>query len=405
MNADPIPGESPAWRELNLMESIVLDIGPLLLAFGLCIGLIALLIHPAQTWGWVDHPTARKHHPTPVPLVGGIAMCVAYSLSLLMLPVRPDDHQALLIAMTLLTLIGLYDDLRATRPALRFLFQGGAVLMMALNSGITLDNLGNLFGLGDVLLPKGIALLFTLFCVVGVINAFNMSDGLDGLAGGLALIAAGGLIVLLNMASLSHSGDHHALLALVVVIVGFLCFNLRHPWRARASVFMGDAGSTMLGFVLAWFLVDLSQGQKAVMTPITAVWLLALPLMDTVAVMIRRIRLDQNPFAADRRHLHHLLLNCGLPDGRATALLLIVALMIGAMGVGAHWLGVPEYLQFYAFLVLFGLYYGLTGRLWERCLQVAPLAGRTVAGECSDTDSTRSESGRPVAPRSKPRNE
>lgn len=345
------------------------------MAFGVSIGLIALLIRPARSWGWVDRPAGRKHHSTPVPLVGGVAMCVAYGLSLLALPARPDACPALLIAMMVLTLIGLYDDLRATRPALRFAFQGGAVLVMALGGGVTLDNLGNLFGLGNVTLSEGVALTYTLFCVIGVINAFNMSDGLDGLAGGLALIAAGWLIVLLRNAPLSHVGDHDALLALIMVIAGFLCFNLRHLWRSQASVFMGDAGSTMLGFVLAWFLVHLSQGQEAVMTPMTAIWLLALPLMDTISVITHRIRVGHNPFVADRRHLHHLLLSGGLSDGRATALLLIAALLIGAVGVAAHKLGVPEYYQFYAFLALFGLYHGLTTHFWRRYSQpVAPLA-------------------------------
>ncbi|MDG4597929.1 MAG: MraY family glycosyltransferase [Candidatus Contendobacter sp.] len=357
------------------MESIARIVGPLLLAFGVCVVLIALLIRPARSWGWVDRPAGRKHHPTPVPLVGGVAMCIAYGLGLLALPARPEACQALLIAMVLLTLIGLYDDLRAARPTIRFVFQGGAVLIMALGGGVTLDNLGDLFGLGNVTLPKGVALLFTVFCVVGVINAFNMIDGLDGLAGGLALIAAGWLIVLLRNAPLAHAGDHNALLALIMVIAGFLCFNLRHRWRSRASVFMGDAGSTMLGFVLAWFLVHLSQGQEAVMRPMTAVWLLALPLMDTISVMIRRACIGHNPFVADRRHLHHLLLSVGLSDGRATALLLIAALLVGAVGVVAYELGVPEYYQFYAFLALFGLYHGLTTHFWRRYSQpVAPLA-------------------------------
>lgn len=358
------------------MESIAQGVGPLLLAFGVCVALIALLIRPARSWGWVDHPASRKHHPTSVPLVGGVAMCVAYGLSLLALPARPDACPALLIAMVLLTLIGLYDDLRVTRPAIRFLFQGAAVLVMTLGGGVTLHNLGNLFGPGEVILSGGVALLFTLFCVVGVINAFNMIDGLDGLAGGLALIAAGWLIVLLRNAPLAHVGDHDALLALLMVVAGFLCFNLRHPWRSRASVFMGDAGSTLLGFVLAWFLVRLSQGQEAAMAPMTAVWLLALPLMDTIAVIIHRLCIGHNPFVADRRHLHHLLLSRGLSDGRATACLLIAALLTGAAGVAAHELGVPEYLQFYAFLALFGLYYGLTTHFWKRYpRKVAPLAG------------------------------
>lgn len=366
-----------AWA--NRVESIIRNIGPLLLAFGVSIGLIALLIRPARSWGWVDRPAGRKHHSTPVPLVGGVAMCVAYGLSLLALPVRPDACSALLIAMVVLTLVGLYDDLRVTRPTIRFVFQGCVVLVMALGGGVTLDNLGNLFGPGDVTLSKGVAIAYTSFCVIGVINAFNMSDGLDGLAGGLALIVAGWLVVLLQMAPVSHSGDSDALLALVMVVAGFLCFNLRHPWRSRASVFMGDAGSTMLGFVLTWFLVHLSQGQEAIMTPMTAVWLLALPLMDTISVIIRRLCIGHNPFIADRRHLHHLLLKNGLSDGRATAFLLIAALMTGAVGVAAHGLGIPEYLQFYAFLALFGLYHGVMGRFWKHYPQpVTPLVGTAV---------------------------
>jgi UDP-GlcNAc:undecaprenyl-phosphate GlcNAc-1-phosphate transferase len=360
------------------METILREFGPLLLAFGLCVGLIALLIRPARAWGWVDRPTTRKHHRTPVPLVGGAAMGAAYGLSVLMLPEKPDGYLELLIAVVLLALVGLYDDLRAVRPAFRFIFQIGAVLVMALGGEIVLGNLGDLFGLGDVALTSSVAFLFTLFCVVGVINALNMSDGLDGLAGGLALIAAGWLLVLVQSAPSLQRGSSDALLILVMVIAGFLCFNLRHPWRARASVFMGDAGSTMLGFVLAWFLVHLSQGPGAVMVPMTAVWILAVPLMDTIAVMIRRIRAGHSPFAADRQHLHHLVLGLGLSDGQTTALLLAVALTTGAVGVAAYGLDAPEHLQFYAFLVLFGLYYRVTTRLWERQRIAVALAETTA---------------------------
>lgn len=349
------------------MEPFILNIELLLLAFGLCVALIAVLIRPARAWGWVDRPTTRKHHRTPVPLVGGVAMSIAYSLSVLALPDPPHAHLELLISAALLTLIGLYDDLHPVRPVIRFGFQIGAVLVMTFGGGIVLNNLGDLFGLGAVALTGSLAFLFTLFCVVGVINAFNMSDGLDGLAGGLALIAAGWLIVLAQIApNFHHGGDRDALLVLTLAIAGFLCFNLRHPWRVRASVFMGDAGSTMLGFVLAWFLVHLSQGPEAVMVPMTAVWIMALPLMDTIVLMIRRVRAGCSPFAADRQHLHHLLLGCGLSDGRVTALLLLMALLMGAVGVAAYRLDVPEYWQFYAFLAVFWLYFRVTSRLWAQ---------------------------------------
>ncbi|WP_295392322.1 MraY family glycosyltransferase [uncultured Thiodictyon sp.] len=329
------------------------------------VGLISLLAGPAQTLGWVDRPCNRKHHRYPVPLVGGVVMCSAFCLSVLLLPAKPEDWPILLISMTLLTLVGLYDDIHSSRPATRFLFQAVAVLLMALGSHVVLGSLGDLFGLGAVTLGAG-AVLFTLFGVIGVINAFNMIDGLDGLAGGTGLVVTGWLLVLCLTAPGTHPGDIGALLVLAMAISGFLAYNLRHPWRAHASVFMGDAGSTMLGFVLSWFLIHLSQGDRAVMAPITAVWILALPLLDTLTVMVRRLRAGHSPFAADRRHLHHLLLGRGLPDGRATAVLLALTLITGALGVLADRLAVPQYLSFYAFAGLFLVYFRLTSGLLRR---------------------------------------
>ncbi|MDS4022179.1 MAG: MraY family glycosyltransferase [Candidatus Competibacter sp.] len=350
----------------------------LLGALSLSAGLIALLIKPARALGWVDVPSTRKHHREPVPLVGGIAMCAAFCLSVPLLPAQPRNYPVLLAGMALLTLVGLYDDLRSTRPATRFLLQAGVILLMALVSDGILNHLGDLFGTGAIKL-EGFAVLFTLFGVIGVINALNMIDGLDGLAGGMALVASGWLIVLCLNARVPDPGDIGALLVLVMVIAGFLAYNLRHPWRAFATVFMGDSGSTMLGFVLSWFVVHLSQGNQAAMAPMTAVWILALPLMDTVAVMIRRIRAGQSPFAADRQHLHHLLLGRGLSDGRVTAIMLVIASLSGAVGVFAWWLGVPEYVQFYVFLGIFLLYYRTTTGIW--------MEGKTIvlsAGPLSD---------------------
>jgi UDP-GlcNAc:undecaprenyl-phosphate GlcNAc-1-phosphate transferase len=202
-----------------------------------------------------------------------------------------------------------------------------------------------------------------------------MIDGLDGLAGGIALVVTVWLLVMCLSAPVPDWGDIGALLTLAMVIFGFLAFNLRHPWRARASVFMGDAGSTMLGFVLSWFLIHLSQGDRSVMAPVTAVWILALPLMDTVSVMVRRICAGRSPFAADRQHLHHLLLGFGLREGQVVALLLVTALLVGGFGVAADWLEVPVYLLFYAFAGTFLLYFQLTTWMVKR-LQTMPALRR-----------------------------
>lgn len=358
-------------RIVKLMNSL-LDMasekyGLLLYALLLSIGLITVSIKWADRLGWVDRPNARKHHPQPVPLTGGIAMCVAFCLSLPLMPDTPGTYLPLLAGIVLLALVGVYDDLCQIQPSTRFLFQSGAVLIMTLGGHVELLSLGNLLGWGNITLGV-MAIPFTLFGVVGVINAFNMMDGVDGLAGGLALIAMGWLLTLNLTAPVPDRLANDALLVLAMVVVGFLCFNLRHPWRVRASVFMGDSGSTMLGFALGWFVVSLSQdcGSQAVMTPMTAVWILAVPLLDTITVMVRRLGAGQNPFSADRQHLHHLLLHRGYSDGQVTALLLVGALISGAVGVAAYRLQVPEFVQLYSFLGLFLLYQRVTTGAWLR---------------------------------------
>jgi UDP-GlcNAc:undecaprenyl-phosphate GlcNAc-1-phosphate transferase len=333
--------------------------------FLLSAGLVTLLAWPAEKLGWVDHPCARKNHGHPVPLVGGVAMLVAFCVGVLLLPVKPADYQVLLLAMILLTLVGLYDDLHHIRPAFRFLFQATVVLLMGLAANTKLSSLGNLIGFGPIELGWA-EWLFTLFAVIGVINAFNMIDGLDGLAGGVALIATGWLLVLCLTAPVLASAKIGVLLVLAMAIAGFLAHNLRHPWRARASVFMGDAGSTMLGFVLACLLIRMSDHEQAIMDPITAVWIVALPLMDTIAVMIRRMIAGHSPFAADHKHLHHLLLGFGLSAGRVSALLLTLAFVLGGLGVLYQWLGVPEHLRFYAFVCMAVLYYFSTAWMQKK---------------------------------------
>ena len=354
--------------------------------FLLTAGLIALLVRPAHAWGWVDEPGSRKHHSHPVPLVGGVVMCFAFCLGILLLPVKPVDWAVLLTSMILLTCVGLYDDLHSSRPATRFLFQGIAVLLMAMGSHVVLGNLGDLFGLGQVALG-GWAVLFTLFGVIGVINAFKMIDGVDGLAGGTGLVVTGWLLVLCLSAPVWQAGDIGALLVLAMAISGFLVFNLRHPWRVRASVFMGDAGSTMIGFVLSWLLIHLSQGEQAVMAPITAVWILALPLLDTLAVMARRVRAGLSPFAADRQHLHHLLLARGLADGWVSAILLTLTIVTGGLGVAADRLGWPHSLGFYAFIGAFLLYFRLTtGLIVPQRAPVVGLDGPALLPAGADSD-------------------
>lgn len=331
--------------------------------FVLTMGLIWLLIWPATRWGLVDHPATRKHHAHPIPVVGGLAMWAAFGTgALLICDVRVCG--VMLLCMTVVTLIGFLDDLHDCRPALRLGMQFAVSFLLLVNPESRLSHLGNLFGPGDV--ETGwVAWLLTPVAVTGLVNAFNMIDGLDGLSGGLALVATGLLLVLCSNASVPMDGMAMLLGVLAAALAGFLVFNLRYPGHSKASVFMGDAGSNLLGFLLVWFLIRLSQAESAVLDPVTALWLVALPLMDTIAVMGRRWIRGQSPFAADRQHLHHLLMGLGLSDGRVVVLLLGLGLGLGGVGILLQWSGIPEYVRFYAYLAVFMLYCRVTSRMLQ----------------------------------------
>ena len=316
----------------------------------------------ADYLGLLDQPGDRKHHDGAVPLVGGIAMAIAFSVSALTLSQSLEAYYGLFAALALLAITGIVDDRFGLSTPIRFLMQILAAIVVSTLGGVCLRDVGDLFGVGIIEL-QGWSYLFTVFCMVGVINAVNMSDGVDGLAGGLTAISAFCLAILAGLSG-RYGLDGALLLLLVAVIAGFLCFNLRHPWRRQASVFMGDAGSMVLGLVLAWFLIDLSQGQQRAFSPVIALWVFALPLLDTVSIMLRRLLRGQNPFQADRQHLHHILLIAGYSDARTTAILLTIAGLFGGVGIISWHLAVPDYILFSAFMILFVVYFCVMNRAW-----------------------------------------
>ncbi len=317
--------------------------------------MIVLFRRYAPQLGVVDVPGGRKRHHGEVPLVGGLGMFAGLALMAPVMLASGEflaEHAAFFAAIALLVATGFADDRSGLSPRRRFFLQAIAALIMVQGAGIRLDNFGDLFGFGDV--TTGVlAVPITVFAVLGVINAINMLDGVDGLAGGVSLIA---LVVFAAFMAGAGALGQTLLLPLICVILAFMAFNLRTPWRARASVFMGDAGSVLLGFALAWYAVDLAQVREA-FTPITAVWILALPLMDTTSLMVRRVIKGRSPFSADREHLHHILQRAGFTPGETVAILYALTLLMAAVGVAGWWLGLPEYLMFYAFMALFVAYF------------------------------------------------
>lgn len=325
---------------------------------------LVLSLRPlARRIGLVDRPGERKAHEGAVPLVGGIAMFLGFTFAVLLLDVPLSGLRALFLGAALLVVVGVLDDFHELSASSRFLGQILAALVMSLWGGVVLLDFGHLFTTESLLGLGLLAVPWTVFSTVGVINALNMSDGLDGLSGSIALVALMSLVWI--AASAGQGGAMAVLLVASAAVFGFLLFNWRIPGRRQAMVFMGDAGSMWLGFLLTWFLITLSQGEGRAMTPVTALWILALPLFDTISVMIRRIGSKRSPFDADHEHLHHAFLRAGFTVTQTVAIETVIAAAFAAFGLWALHAAIPEPVMFYSFAVVSFLYLVVISRAWK----------------------------------------
>jgi UDP-GlcNAc:undecaprenyl-phosphate GlcNAc-1-phosphate transferase len=334
------------------------------LALVVCCGLLYVLRPVAIRIGLVDEPDSRKTHQGSVPLIGGVAMFCGFALATLTLDVGLTMYRGLFAASAILVVVGLLDDIHELSSRARFGAQIGAALIMAYWGGVVLHDLGHIGSDGRLFMLSGWEIVFTVFAAVGVINALNMSDGLDGLAGGLSLIALLGLAYVAGSAGLD--AERTLLLMLAVVVTGFLAFNLRLPWRPRALVFMGDAGSMFLGFAITWFFISMSQGEGRAMPPVAALWLLMVPLFDTVWLILWRFSQGRSPTSSDVGHLHHVLQMTGMRAATSVWVMLAIATVCAAVGIGALEAGVAESTMFYLFLGLFAGYCVFMGVSWYR---------------------------------------
>lgn len=303
----------------------------------------------AQLWGLVALPDGRRLHAGPVPVVGGLAMGFSFILAWIILdPARGSAAEfAIPIAAAVALLGGVIDDRRELGASGKFAFQIAAAALLALWGEALLTHLGhlmsaNLFTLGRWSLP------LTIFAIVGVMNAINMADGLDGLAVSTVLCAC------LGFGLAAVLGGNGVMFAAVCftggAAAGFFVYNARLPGRGPAPVYMGDGGSLLLGLLLAWCAIGLAMGERPALAPITAVWILALPIGDTVTLMVRRALRGRSPFSADREHVHHILVALGLPTGHTVLVIALVSLALAVVALTAEHAGVPEYVMFYLYM-------------------------------------------------------
>jgi len=342
------------------MTTLVAFLGTVLLITGL---------RPlATSVGLVDIPNERKSHTAPTPLVGGLAIFLAVLGSWLIgaasgaLPLTPEII-SFFAAGALLVTVGVVDDFYELSPLARFAAQIVAALIMVFGGGVVLHDLGGMTPSGATLELGMFAIPFTVFATLGVINALNMCDGLDGLSGSLALVSICGL----GVAGVLWAAPGQVLLLMLLgaAIAGFLLFNLRLPARKRAAIFMGDAGSMFIGFTLTWFAISLSQGEARAIAPAAALWFVMLPVIDAVAMMLRRILRGRSPFAPDREHLHHVFQLAGYSVNQTVAVMALIALAGVAMALASVQWGWNELLVALAFLGLGVLYFWMIMRAWQ----------------------------------------
>lgn len=310
--------------------------GELLLRVGaalLCAMVVSFLMCPlvksfAYKIGAIDVPKDnRRMHKKPTPRLGGLAIFLGFMVSILIFVPIDTQLRGILLGAVIIVVLGVVDDIAALRAYFKFVVQIAAALV-AVYHGVVVNVLSNpnvfsdkpYWSLGWLSVP------ITVLWIVGITNSVNLIDGLDGLANGVSTISA---VTMLVIALLVAEGQTALIMAaLVGACVGFMPYN-RNP----AQMFMGDTGSTFLGYILATISIQGLFKYYAIISFAVPFLILGLPMFDTLFAIIRRLAKGQNPMSPDRGHIHHRLIDMGLNQKQAVAALYVVSSILGLSAV------------------------------------------------------------------------
>jgi|TARA_B100002019_G_C21204258_1_gene565770 UDP-GlcNAc:undecaprenyl-phosphate GlcNAc-1-phosphate transferase len=315
----------------------------------------------------VDIPDrSRKFHKRPTPMTGGLGILISLLISgKLYIDLNnltgyiPEFTFQLMVISIPLLLLFLIDDLKELKPIFRFLIQSLLSIYMIMSTGVYLESLGDLFGFGFIYL--GIfGIPFTVFCIVGIMNAFNMLDGINGLCSGCAMIA----LMLIGF----YSGlIYDSMLVLIIgSMIGFILFNLGMFGKKR-EVFLGDSGSNLIGFWVAWIAIYASQSEIYNIQPVTMLWFVAIPLLDCIGLIFKRIRKGKSLSTAGRDHIHHKLMEKFSSKG-TLSIILLITFGTGLIGIVTE-INVDSHISTYLFFVYALAYYLLTNYLWNNFIR------------------------------------
>lgn len=333
----------------------------LVVAALLTAALIALITTPvvrslAFKVGAVDVPKDnRRMHSRPIPRMGGLAIFLGFLFSVLIYLPLTGQVRGMLLGSVIIVVLGIFDDIYALGARFKFMVQIIAALCAAFGGNvITILSNPNIFSSNPYWELGILSIPFSVLWIVAITNAVNLIDGLDGLACGVSTISSMTLLVI----ALVVSEPQIAILmgALAGACIGFLPYNLN-----PAKIFMGDTGSTFLGYILAVVSINGLFKFAAIISFAVPFLLLGLPIFDTCFAILRRISKGQSPMTADRGHIHHRLIDMGLTQKQAVAVLYVVSAILGLSAVVLTTNGVEKAM---VVLLAFGVAGGVAAKLY-----------------------------------------
>ena len=308
----------------------------------------------AKKWGVVDLACNHKKHEGEIPITGGISLYLTTTILLILWCEIDSDYLVLLIETGILAITGLIDDKYGLSVKLRFIIEIIIASIMVFYTKIFIMSLGDLLYIGNIYLDSVFAYIFTIIIVVAIINSINMIDGIHGLAASLAICSFCGC------ASIINNFDRINVVISIYCgsLISFLLFNLQVK-KFFCRVFLGDCGSMVIGFLLCWAVILATQHDSvnyANFEPITALFILGLPIIDMVSTILKRITAKRNPLKADRTHIHHIILNYGFSQEKSLLILVLLQCCFVCTGILLHAFNCASYLQFCIYLLIFILY-------------------------------------------------
>lgn len=334
---------------------MIKDIAPII-AFLLSM-VILVMVHPllvrfALDKDIVDKPNARRLNRIPIPVLGGVGIFASSALACVAYGAVTGAYPSLMIFVGLFVILcmGVLDDIRDLKPRTKFITQIAVVLFLVFFDGLQIDNLHGVFGIYE--LPEYISLPLTILSCVGLVNAMNLIDGIDGLSSGFC-IAAGALFYL--FATVQGNAVNSCMAVSVIgALIPFFFFNV---FGKKNKMFIGDSGSHFLGMLFAVMIMkticDYTPGETEINSGIMAFSLavMAHPVMDTLRVMTMRMVKGVSPFKADKSHLHHVIVASGLSHLRTTLLIVSLNLMVVAAWYTTFVSGASPTVQFLSTLL------------------------------------------------------